>query len=68
MYVHMTESLFRKMNYSPFQASGLDKHMLNSPRPLKYTHLDIQGASGKKSPGPATASSLVAVVLNALGY
>jgi len=29
------------------QASGIDKHGLNSEHPLKYTHFDIAGAAGE---------------------
>lgn len=47
-------------------ASGLDKHTTKDPQPLKYSHLDVAGSSGEL-PGPTTASSVVALVMNAIG-
>jgi len=41
------------------KASGLDKHGLDSEKPLKYTHLDIAGSSGPY-PGIPTAAPLIA--------
>ncbi len=45
--------------------SGLDKHMLTCDKPLRYSHLDIGGASGGL-PHPTTANTVVAVVMNAV--
>ena len=47
-------------------ASGLDKHMMSSEKPLKYSHLDIAGSAGRL-PEITTASSVVGLVLNAVG-
>lgn len=38
---HQTPAAFLIM------ASGLDKHDATSPKPIKYTHLDIAGSAGK---------------------
>ena len=46
--------------------SGLDKHTNRDAQPLKYSHLDVAGSSGDL-PHPTTASSVVALVMNALG-
>lgn len=42
------------------KASGLDKHGLDSEKPLKYTHFDIAGSSGPY-PGIPTAAPLIAI-------
>ncbi len=47
------------------QVSGLDKHMLSSSKPLKYSHLDVAGSSGKL-PEPTTASTVVALAMHFL--
>jgi len=41
-------------------ASGLDKHGLDSPLPIKFSHLDIAGAAGDL-PAPATAAPVLAL-------
>lgn len=41
-------------------SSGLDKHGIDSERPLKYSHIDIAGSSGPY-PGIPTAAPLVAL-------
>lgn len=41
-------------------SSGLDKHGIDSDRPLKYSHMDIAGSSGPY-PGMPTAAPLVAL-------
>lgn len=41
-------------------ASGLDKHGIDSQRPLKYSHLDIAGSSGDY-PGTPTGAPLIAL-------
>ncbi len=41
--------------------------MCKSQHSLRYSHLDVAGASGMDDPSyPSTAASVVAVVLNAL--
>ncbi|PAA55346.1 hypothetical protein BOX15_Mlig030939g2 [Macrostomum lignano] len=42
------------------RAAGLDKHGLDSDRPIAYTHIDVAGSSGDY-PDPATASPLLAL-------
>ncbi|XP_041369741.1 putative aminopeptidase W07G4.4 [Gigantopelta aegis] len=42
-------------------ASGMDKHGIDSGKPLPYTHLDIAGSSGPY-PGVPTANPLVALI------
>lgn len=42
------------------RASGLDKHGIDSEKPLRYTHVDIAGSSGHY-PGIPTAAPLVAL-------
>ncbi|TRY70935.1 hypothetical protein TCAL_05929 [Tigriopus californicus] len=42
-------------------ASGLDKHMVQSEKPLKYSHLDIAGSSGSL-PGPNKAPTVVPLI------
>ncbi|XP_057308334.1 putative aminopeptidase W07G4.4 isoform X2 [Hydractinia symbiolongicarpus] len=41
------------------RSSGLDKHGIDSDRPLKYSHVDIAGSSGPY-PGMPTAAPLIA--------
>merc|ERR1719512_71567 len=41
--------------------AGLDKHMVASEQPLKYSHLDIAGSAGNL-PDPTTASAVPAIV------
>jgi len=41
--------------------AGLDKHMVSSKQPLKYSHLDIAGSSGNL-PDPTTGASVAAIV------
>lgn len=43
------------------KATGLDKHGLDSEKPLKYTHLDIAGSAGEYPEMP-TAAPIVALV------
>ncbi|TRY61008.1 hypothetical protein TCAL_04410 [Tigriopus californicus] len=38
--------------------SGLDKHMMEDERPLKYSHLDVAGSSGDL-PEPTNAASVI---------
>ena len=45
------------------QVTGLDKHQLKDSQPLKYTHLDVAGSSGKL-PEPTTAASVIGLVMN----
>ena len=45
--------------------SGLDKHMLSSTHPIKYSHLDVAGSSGDL-PNPTTASSIVTLAMHFL--
>lgn len=45
------------------QVTGLDKHQLRDGQPLKYTHLDVAGSSGKL-PEPTTAASVIGLVMN----
>ncbi len=41
--------------------------MCSSPRPLRYSHLDVAGAAGRTNLAlPSTAASVVAVVMNAI--
>jgi len=47
-------------------ASGLDKHGLNSNKPLKYTHLDIAGSSGHV-PDTPTGAPILALAAYAFG-
>merc|ERR1712106_158831 len=42
------------------QVSGLDKHMMSSKQPLKYSHLDIAGSAGDL-PDPTTGASVPAL-------
>ncbi|KAM7364405.1 dipeptidase B isoform 1-T2 [Cochliomyia hominivorax] len=42
------------------QSTGLDKHGLNSEKPLKYTHLDIAGSAGEYPKMP-TGAPIVAL-------
>lgn len=42
------------------QTTGLDKHGLNSEKPLKYTHLDIAGSAGEHPKMP-TAHPIIAL-------
>jgi len=51
---HITPAAFLIM------ASGLDKHGIDSDQQLKYTHLDIAGASATY-PDPVTGSPIVAM-------
>ncbi|XP_013394128.1 putative aminopeptidase W07G4.4 [Lingula anatina] len=51
---HQTPAAFMIM------ASGLDKHGIDSERPLKYSHMDIAGSSGP-FPGVPTGSPVVAM-------
>ncbi|XP_039267964.1 putative aminopeptidase W07G4.4 [Styela clava] len=51
---HQSPSAFMIM------ASGLDKHGVDSEKPLKYTHLDVAGSSGP-FPGVPTGSPVVAL-------
>ncbi|KAH8407245.1 hypothetical protein KR222_011121, partial [Zaprionus bogoriensis] len=48
------------------KATGLDKHGLDSEKPLKYTHLDIAGSAGEYPEMP-TAAPIVALVKTHLG-
>jgi len=48
------------------QVSGLDKHMLSSKQPLKYSHLDIAGSAGDL-PHPTTGAPIPALVKWFLG-
>ena len=48
------------------QVAGLDKHMVSSKQPLKYSHLDIAGSSGNL-PDPTTGASVAAIVKFFLG-
>jgi len=48
------------------QVAGLDKHMVSSKQPLKYSHLDIAGSSGDL-PDPTTGASVAAIVKFFLG-
>lgn len=41
-------------------ASGLDKHGINSTKPIKYSHIDIAASSGEYPKIP-TGSSIVAL-------
>jgi len=41
-------------------ASGLDKHGIDSDKPLKYSHIDIAGSSGP-FPGVPTGVPVVAM-------
>ena len=41
-------------------ASGLDKHGIDSDKPLPYSHLDIAGSSGP-FPGIPSANPLIAL-------
>jgi len=43
------------------QVSGLDKHMMSSKQPLKYSHLDIAGSAGDL-PHPTTGAPIPALV------
>lgn len=52
--------------FLPKKVSGIDKHMLTSPHPLRYSHLDIGGSNGEL-PEPTNAGTVVAVVMNAMG-
>ena len=42
------------------QTTGLDKHSLDSDKPLKYTHLDIAGSAGEHPKMP-TAAPIIAL-------
>ncbi|KAI9580464.1 putative aminopeptidase W07G4.4 isoform X1 [Glossina fuscipes] len=42
------------------QATGLNKHGLDSPKPLKYTHLDIAASAGEL-PALPTAAPIIAL-------
>merc|ERR1712240_855075 len=48
------------------QVSGLDKHMMNSKEPLKYSHMDIAGSAGDL-PHPTTGAPIPALVQWLLG-
>jgi len=48
------------------QVSGLDKHMMNSNEPLKYSHMDIAGSAGDL-PHPTTGAPILALVQWLLG-
>jgi len=43
--------------------SGLDKHQTKSEKPLKYTHLDVAGSSGRL-PDPTTAAGVTALAMH----
>lgn len=45
--------------------SGLDKHMVSSKHPIKYSHMDVAGSSGDL-PHVPTASSVVALAMHFL--
>lgn len=47
-------------------ASGLDQHMIEDEKPLRYTHLDIAGSSGPL-PEPTTAATVIPLVISAIG-
>lgn len=47
-------------------ASGMDKHGVDSSRPLRYSHLDIAAASGP-FPGVPTGSPILAMAANFFG-
>ncbi|KAF0300095.1 putative aminopeptidase W07G4.4 [Amphibalanus amphitrite] len=47
-------------------ASGLDKHGIDSEKPLKYSHLDIAAASGP-FPGVPSGSPVLAMAANFFG-
>ena len=53
------------INVFLFQVSGLDKNMTSSDHPLKYSHLDIAGSSGRL-PHPTTGASVTALVMQFL--
>ncbi|CAH1784087.1 unnamed protein product [Owenia fusiformis] len=46
-------------------SSGLDKHGVDSEKPLKYSHMDIAGSSGP-FPGVPTGAPIVALATNYL--
>ncbi len=48
------------------QVAGLDKHMVNHEKPLKYSHLDVAGSSGHL-PGLTTGSSVIAITMKFVG-
>jgi len=48
------------------QVSGLDKHMMSSKQPLKYSHLDIAGSAGDL-PDPTTGAPIPALAKWLLG-
>merc|ERR1712013_231538 len=48
------------------QVSGLDKHMMKSKQPLKYSHMDIAGSAGNL-PHPTTGAPIPALVQWLLG-
>jgi len=48
------------------QVSGLDKHMMSSKEPLKYSHMDIAGSAGNL-PDPTTGAPIPALVQWLLG-
>merc|ERR1719489_263632 len=43
------------------QVSGLDKHMMSSKEPLKYSHMDIAGSAGNL-PDPTTGAPIPALL------
>jgi len=48
------------------RVAGLDKHMMSSNQPLKYSHLDVAGSSGNL-PDPTTGAAVPALVKWFLG-
>lgn len=58
---HQSPSAFMIM------ASGLDKHGIDSEKPLKYTHLDVAGSSGP-FPGVPTGSPVLALAARHFDY